>query len=185
MCHLVALAHLLVGPIASVLAAVETAHRTRPIADRPGEMKPVENEDIAHALVRFGSGAAGVLAASRVAHGRKNGLRIEVHGSKGMIVFDQERLNELQLFIADGEPATRGFRTLLTGPLHPPYGTLCPAPGHSLGFNDLKVIEVAEFLSAIATGGPNAFDFAEGLAVERVIHGVVRSANERRWIDVG
>jgi predicted dehydrogenase len=148
-------------------------------------MKPVDNEDLAHALVRFGSGAAGVLAASRVAHGRKNGLRIEVHGSKGMIVFDQERLNELQLLIADGEPATRGFRTLLTGPLHPPYGTLCPAPGHGLGFNDLKVIEVAEFLSAIATGAANAFAFAEGLAVERVIHGFIRSANERRWIDVG
>jgi predicted dehydrogenase len=185
MCHLVAMVHMTAGPIAAVMGSTAIAHRERPLPDRPGTTGRVDNDDTAHALVRFASGATGVLAASRVAHGRKNGLRIEVHGSTGMIVFDQERLNELQLFIADGEPATRGFRTLLTGPLHPPYGTLCPAPGHGLGFNDLKVIEVAEFLGAIATGAANAFDFAEGLEVERVIDAVARSANERRWIEVG
>ena len=61
----------------------------------------MENEDIAHAMVRFESGATGILMASRAAHGRKNMIRVEVHGTKGMIAFDQERMNELQLYVAD------------------------------------------------------------------------------------
>ena len=54
-------------------------------------MGEVENDDIAHALVRFASGARGTLASSRIAHGRKNGLRVEVHGSAGMLWLDNER----------------------------------------------------------------------------------------------
>ncbi len=61
---------------------VDTVHRQRPV---PGKAitAPVENDDVAHALVRFASGARGVLSSSRVAHGRKNGLKVEVHGTKG------------------------------------------------------------------------------------------------------
>ena len=32
------------------------------------------------------------------------------------------------------------------GPQHPPYGEFCIAGGHQLGFNDLKTIEMGEFL---------------------------------------
>ena len=84
---------------------------------------------------------------------RKNGLKIEVHGSKGMLGLDNERMNELQLYQAEGPPETRGFRTILSGPLHPPYASFCPAPGHGLGFNDLKVMELAEILKAIQRAG--------------------------------
>ena len=61
-----------------------------------------------------------------------------------MLAFEQERMNELQLFVNEGPAATQGFRTILTGPAHPPYGAFVPAPGHQLGFNDLKVIEAAD-----------------------------------------
>jgi len=183
-CHAVSILHRLVGPIVRVVADVDTAHRERPLPDRPGEVGDVDNEDVAAALLRFSSGASGALATSRAAHGYKNGIRIEVQGTLGTLRFDQERMNELGLFLAAGEPALRGFRTVLTGPLHPPYGAFCPAPGHGLGFNDLKVIEVAGFLAAIADDDPYPLDFAEGLAIERVIHGIARSAEEGRWLDV-
>ena len=120
-CHLVSFAHYLVGDIAQVCADIDTVHKMRPV---PGssEKRAVENEDIAHAMVRFDSGATGILMASRAAHGRKNMIRVEVHGTKGMIAFDQERMNELQLYVADEPAAERGFKTILTGGLHPPYG---------------------------------------------------------------
>ena len=38
----------------------------------------------------------------------------------------------------------RGFRTVFAGPEHEPYGAFCVAPGHQLGFNDLKAIEARE-----------------------------------------
>jgi predicted dehydrogenase len=183
--HLVAMAHLLLGPISDVAAQVRTIHRTRPLPGRPGHRALVENEDSVHALVRFASGPAGVISSSRVAWGRKNRLAWEIHGTRGTLCFDEERMNELSLFIAEGDAATRGFRTILTGPAHPPYGAFCPAAGHGLGFNDLKVIEAAEFLRAIAAGGRARFDFEEGLSVERVVHAIARSAAAGTGVETG
>jgi predicted dehydrogenase len=81
----------------------------------------------------------------------------------------------LQLYVNEGERATQGFKTILTGPAHPPYGAFCPAPGHQLGFNELKVIECAALLRAIA-GEAADMDFAEALKIERVIHAIAESA---------
>ncbi|MCA0422026.1 MAG: Gfo/Idh/MocA family oxidoreductase [Proteobacteria bacterium] len=183
-CHLVSLLHYLVGPITEVAALTAVAHENRPLADGGGATGVVENDDIAHALVRFASGVGGVLQSSRVAHGRKNLIRIEIHGSLGMIVFDQERLNELQLYTADGPAETRGFRTILTGPQHAPYGLFCPAPGHQLGFNDLKVIEAANIVAAIEGRPSHLIDFASGYRIEAVIHAIACSAQEQRWLAV-
>ena len=135
------------GEIDSLSAMVETVHAERPAPG--GGTARVENDDIAHALVRFVGGARGVLASSRIAHGRKNGLRIEVHGSKGMLWLDNERMNELNLYLAEGPLENRGFRRILSGPQHGDYARLCPAPGHGLGFNELKVIELAELVKAM------------------------------------
>ncbi|WP_374368412.1 Gfo/Idh/MocA family protein [Dongia sp.] len=182
MCHLVSIAVTLAGPIAEVCADIDIAYRQRPVSGgKPGEMGAVENEDIAQALVRFEAGFTGVLSSSRVAWGRKNHLMWEVHGSGGHLACDQERMNELQFFKAEGLEETRGFRTILTGPLHAPYDRFCPAPGHGLGFNDLKVIEAAHFLRVIQGAEAPLVDFARGLHIERVIHGIARSARKRTW----
>ncbi len=175
MCHLVSMATGLMGPIDSVLADTQIIHQTRPLPDGSGRAA-VENEDAANALVRFANGAKGTLVSSRAAWGRKSRLGFEVHGTEGMMTFDQERMNELQIYQNRGPRAEQGFRTILTGPEHAPYGAFCPAPGHQLGFNDLKVIECAGFLRAIAGGAPCHPDFAAALGFERVIHAMADSA---------
>jgi predicted dehydrogenase len=182
-CHLVSLASALVGPVESLVAETATVHATRPLADGSGRAA-VENEDVASALVRFRGGVTGVLSASRSAWGRKNRLDVEVHGTKGTIAFEQERMNELRLFVSEGPAATQGFRTILTGPAHPPYPAFVPAAGHQLGFNDLKVIEAAELLRAIAGGRRAHPDFRAALEFERVIHAIDRSAREGRRVEI-
>lgn len=181
--HLISLAQELMGDISSLCAMVDVVHEERPV---PGSERTarVENDDIAHALVRFSSGARGLLTSSRIAHGRKNGLKIEVHGSKGMLWLDNERMNELNLYTAEGPPEQRGFKRILSGPLHPAYGKLCPAPGHGLGFNELKVIELAELLHAMSGKPSQSVDFARGLGIEKVIHGFARSARASSWVSV-
>ncbi len=183
-CHLVSLAHELVGEIGSLSAMADVVHDKRPIAGNLGKMASVENDDIAHAVVRFRNGARGVLSSSRVAHGRKNGLKIEVHGSKGMLWLDNERMNELNLYVAEGPAAARGFRRILSSPAHPTYGKLCPAPGHGLGFNELKVIELAEILHAVAGLPSGQIDFERGLRIEQVIHAFAQSSAARAWVDI-
>ena len=75
--------------------------------------------------------------------------------------------------------------TLSPGGLHhPPYGAFCPAPGHQLGFNDLKVIEVKTLIDAITGNGKPFPDFREAYEVERVVDAVRLSSDERRWVSL-
>lgn len=173
--HLVSLAQGLMGPVASLIADMQTIHATRPLADGVGQ-GVVENEDAAAVLLRFASGAQGSMVISRAAWGRKSRLGFEVHGTEGMITFDQERMNELYLYQNRGPLAEQGFKCILTGPAHPPYGAFCPAPGHQLGFNDLKVIECGRLLAAIGGGEAAHPSFADAIVIERVVHAVAASA---------
>jgi predicted dehydrogenase len=182
-CHLVSMAHVLMGPVESLIADCQIIHLDRALPHGSGRAL-VENEDTATAIVRFANGAQGSLCTSRSAWGRKNKLDWEVHGTKGMIAFSQERLNELHLYVNEGAGSEQGFRTILTGPEHEPYGMFCPAPGHQLGFGDLKAIEVATFLRGIAGGPPGFPDFTDALAFERVIHAIDASAREGRRVSL-
>ena len=182
-CHLVSLMQGLMGPVATVVADTDTVHKTRAV-EGSAERKPVENEDIASALIRFESGTTGLFSTSRSAWGRKSRIGWEVHGTAGMICFEQERMNELQIYQDTADKAMDGFRTILAGPAHPPYGSFCPAPGHQLGFNDLKTIEAWNFLKAIAGGGTAYADFEAALEFEKVIHAIDRSAALKRLISV-
>jgi predicted dehydrogenase len=173
--HLVSMAQGLMGPVASLIADMQTIHATRPLPDGSGE-GVVENEDAAAVLLRFASGAQGSMVISRAAWGRKSRLGFEVHGTEGMITFDQERMNELYLYQNRGPLVEQGFKCILTGPAHPPYGAFCPAPGHQLGFNDLKVIECGRLVAAIGGGAAAYPSFADAIRIERVVHAVAASA---------
>ncbi|MDX6748701.1 Gfo/Idh/MocA family oxidoreductase [Geminicoccaceae bacterium 1502E] len=196
--HVVSLARFLVGGISAVAGQLGTAIRERPmpatgsgreeraqkVAVDRSHMAPVENEDLAQALLRFSCGAAGYLGSSRIAWGRKNGLDLELYGTGGALRFTQERFNELQLFRPSDHLDDNGFRTVLTGPAHPPFGRFTPAVGHGLGFNDLKVIEVAHLLAAIAGETPAFPDFREGAAIEAVCEAIERSHEQQGWVAV-
>jgi len=173
-CHLVSMVVGLCGPIESLVAETQIIHETRPLPGGDGRAA-VENEDTATALVRFASGAQGSLSTSRSAWGRKNRLDWEIHGTKGMICFAQERMNELQVYLNEGPVAEQGFRTILTGPAHPPFGAFVPAPGHQLGFGDLKTIEAAELLAAVRDQRAAFPSMQDALGFERVIHAIAES----------
>ncbi len=147
-------------------------------------MRKVEVDDEARALLRFAGGATGSLEASWVAAGRKMTLAYEITGTKGTIAVDHERFNELKLFTTGGRRGREGFKTILAGPDHAFYKEFCPAPGHQLGFNDIKTIEVRALMAALA--GQETFqpDFREAYEIQRVVDAVARSSDEGRWLDI-
>ena len=158
-----------------------TALAAKPYATRPtpqGE-RAVETDDIATALIEFDAGVTGLLAVNRAAWGRKGRIAIQIFGSAGTITYDQERMNELQLYRAGGD---QGFTQILASPAHPPYAAFVPAPGHGLGFNDLKIIEAREILAAIAGRPAIIIDFEAGYAIERTVEALALSARQRRWV---
>jgi predicted dehydrogenase len=159
---------------------------SKPYADRPhqGGRRAVETSDIATALLRLPGGIAGAIHCNRCAWGRKGRLQVQIFGARGMIVFDQERFNEVQVYLAQGRPADQGFRTILMGPAHKPYDRFIVAPGHQMGFNDLKIIECRALLARIAGDAAIAVDFDEGLAIERAVHAIARASREGQWVEV-
>ena len=193
--HAISLARLLGGSIVEVLGETAMVVPERAVAppggdlqfarvEQPAEMRTVENEDIAHCLFRFESGVLGSMIASRTAWGRKNGPDFELYGTLGGVRYRQERFNEFELFRSGTRKDDNGYRTVYCGPYHGEYGRFTPAPGHGIGFNDLKVIEVAQLLEAIATDRPLKPDFREGWAIEAVCDAILESAERRAWVMV-
>jgi predicted dehydrogenase len=182
--HIIGMARFLLGGIAEVCADVRTIVKERPIARGGTETKPVEVDDVARLLVTFDRGCGGTIEASWIQTGRTMQLAFELTGEKGSLVFTQERLNELWLYKAGGEIRHKGFTRIEAGPQHPPYGGFCVAGGHQLGFNDLKTIEIAEFLSGIAAGRSSGPDFREAYEIQKVVEAAIASSRARRWVKV-
>lgn len=180
--HPLSLLTVLHGRITSVVADMAKPYEDRPAAG--GGRRAVENHDIAQALFRTENGASGVLMVNRSAWGRKGRIALQIFGSEGSILFDQERMNELQVFTRKDRSDTQGYRTLLAAPAHPPYQQFIPAPGHGLGFNELKVIECRELLRLIdGDKAAHVIDFDTGLEIEAVVHAMARSATAGGWVE--
>jgi predicted dehydrogenase len=180
--HALATAEFLLGPIARVMGDCVTVIPERP--DGQGGRRAVAVDDIGRAFLRFGSGATGSVEASWVAMGRRMQHDFEVYGTRGALIFTQERLNELHLYSSDDPKGRQGFRRIEAGPEHPPYGRFTPAPGHQLGFNDLKAIEMAGFLDAIAGRAPEPFPFRKGLRIQALVEAIQQSSQDGGWRDV-
>ncbi|NUU21992.1 MAG: Gfo/Idh/MocA family oxidoreductase [Streptomycetaceae bacterium] len=182
--HIVDLAQYLTGQrITSVFGATETFVRERPTGE--GGFGPVTVDDAAVLTARTAGGALASFEVSRVATGRKNGLRIEIDGVAGALAFDLERPNELQFLDATLPAAEQGFRTILTTePEHPYLGAWWP-PGHVLGWEHTFTHQAYDLLTAIGQGTEVAPDFTAGLGIQLVLDAALRSAASGTWQDVG
>lgn len=180
--HALATAEFLLGPITAVMGDLVTVIGERD--DGKGGRRKVEVDDIGRAFLRFASGATGSIEGNWVATGRKMQHDFEVYGTKGALAFSQERFSELHFYSTGDAPGRQGFRRIEAAPAHPPYGRFCVAPGHQIGFNDLKSIEVAGFLAAILDGSDEPFNFRAGLRIQTLLEEIGHSSREGRWREV-
>ncbi len=164
--HVVDMARYLVGEIEAVAGFLRTFV--------PGR----EVDDAVEATVEFENGAVGTIEATRLALGRRNACQWEINGTKGSLAFDMERLNELEVFRADGDRA-RGFRrVLVTEPEHPFMEHWWP-PGHIVGWGDTFVHELHHMLAAIAGEtdvAPHGATFEDGYRAAEICDAIVRSS---------
>ena len=191
--HVIDIAQYLAGDIDEVTGMMKTYITERPVqeggVDLLGTVKlgadakraPVDTDDEDSFLMRFKNGVVGSIEATRNAWGRNNFITVDVHGSKGSIYFNYERLNELQVCFADDPDDRRGFKTIYTGPAHFHGEVTWNIPGMNIGYGELKSIETYEFIKAVVEGKRPSTSFAEGYRVERVCDAVKRSAETGRW----
>jgi len=177
--HALATAEFLLGPIGDVLGDCHTVIGER--SDAGGTKRRVEVDDVGRAFLRFENGANGTIEGNWIATGRKMQHDFEVYGTKGALVYTGERLNELLFYETGAKTGRQGFRRIEAGPDHPPYGQFIVAPGHQIGFNDLKTIEVAEYIRAIGGQIPEPFNFRAGLRIQTLVESIHASSRERSW----
>jgi predicted dehydrogenase len=180
-CHLIDLARWQAGGIRAVCAQAETFIRERP-PDGDGHTA-VTVDDAASALLRFESGAMGTLEVARAAVRRPCDFTVEANGTRGTLVFDYARLNELRYGSADDDPGLYGLRRIRAEhPSHPYAADWWPI-GQGVGYGSSFANQVADLLEGWPDA-PWAPGFAEGAAVQAVCEAMQTSAAQARWVDV-
>ncbi len=180
--HILATAEFLLGPISEVLGDCVTVIPSRKAEN--GERREIIVDDISRSYLKFATGVTGSIEASWLATGRKMQHDFEVHGTLGSISYSQERLNELHFFSRKDNSGLQGFRKIEASPEHEPYGRFCVAPGHQLGFNDLKAIEISKFVKAIEGTELEPFNFESGHRIQLLINAIRKSSVENVWTRV-
>jgi predicted dehydrogenase len=162
----------------------QTFIKKRRNADGKG-MLDVDVDDALLFIAKLSNGALASFEATRAAAGRKNYNRIEINGTKGSIVWNFERMNELEVYTVDDEPRHKGFRTVMCmdGAAHPYAGNYWP-DGHIIGYEHCFTNMLADFVKALASGAEFRPDFADGLANQEVLDASLKSAKTRKWVTV-
>ncbi|MDN3264688.1 Gfo/Idh/MocA family oxidoreductase [Streptomyces sp. CSDS2] len=188
--HGVDLARFLCGEIASLAAdtavfvpeRARTGGATAGHALAPGgEPGPVENEDYVGCLLRFASGARGVLEACRVSVGEQNAYGFEVHGSRGAVFWDFRRMNELGVCRGTGY-RDQPVSTVHVGPGAGEFAAFQPGAANAMGYDDLKVIEAHRFVRSVAEGTPYGTTLADAVRSARALDAMARSARTGGWV---
>jgi predicted dehydrogenase len=181
--HIIDLARYLTGEVAAVSAVKETFVKERPLSGGQGK-GAVTVDDACFLLARFQNGGIGSFMATRFATGRKNFLRLEIYGSEGSLVFNLERLNELEYFSRADEGKAQGFRSIMVTEGNHPYMNRWWPAGHIIGWEHSFTHEVGDLLLAIAKNEPVYPDFYDGLRCQQVLDAAVTSADEQRWVEI-
>lgn len=185
--HIIDLGRFLVGEMKSVSAMTRTFIDERPLPDGSGT-GTVDVDDAFVAAVEFENGAIGTLEATRFAGGRKNYNRFEINGEKGTIVFNLERMNELQVFWVDDEPReTQGFHDVLITEGHHPWWENWWPHGHIIGWEHTFVHEINHLLDCIVNDrdvAPYGATFEDGYRAAVICDAILQSAAEKKQVDI-
>jgi predicted dehydrogenase len=121
-------------------------------------------DDDCNILMRFKGGARGVLIASQISAGARNGLKIQVYGEKGGLTWSHERHTELAVDWLDApSQVLHAGSAYLSAPARAASRI---ATGHPEGFIEAFANLYRDFADAIAEGRTNAGlvpDIAEGV----------------------
>jgi predicted dehydrogenase len=185
--HIIDLGRFLVGEPVKVSAMTKTFIKERPLPDGSGTGE-VGVDDAFVSTVEFENGAIGTLEASRFCPGRKNHQTLEINAEKGSLVFDIERLNEMQVYWKDEEPKeTRGFHNVLVSEAYHPYWEYWWPHGHIIGWAHSFIHELAHFLGAIVNDGdvaPYGATFDDGYKNAVICDAIVESAKTEKHVRI-
>ena len=145
---------------------------------------PIDTEDFGAVLVRLGERARGAFTASQVSSGCKNRLQMEIYGTKGGVIWNQERPDELwigqrnannQLIIKDPSLLAEKARSFADLP-----------GGHGEGYDDAHKQVFRRFYQTVADrSAPVDYPtFEDGARMMHILEKVLESSQKRAWVDI-
>src|SRR5207342_2152277 len=144
---------------------------------------PSTVDDAVLFLARLSGGGVASFEATRLAIGYHNANRFEIHGDRGALRFNFERLNELEFYDLGNDAAVQGWTTIdvTRAAAGHPYVDAWWPDSHGLGYEHAFVNQASDILTAIAGGVPvvTLCDFADALITQRVLHAAIESARNR------
>jgi predicted dehydrogenase len=139
-------------------------------------------------LGRMSGGGLASFESSRLATGYHNAMRFEIHGERGALRFDFERMNELGFYDRSVDPARQGWTTIdvTRGGDGHPYADAWWPDSHGLGYEHTFVNQAGDILAVLGGGQPRVPlpDFADALQTQRVLHAAIVSARAGGPVDV-
>jgi predicted dehydrogenase len=152
-------------------------------AQGAGEMGEVTVDDTVLFLARFSGGAVASFEAARQATGNQNRNGFELNGSKGSLMFNFERMNELQYYDATRPRAVQGWTTIMAthGGDHP-YAEFWWPDAHIIGYEHGFTNQAYDILLTLAGKEPTVPlpDFEDAYQTQRVLEAAMICATERR-----
>ncbi len=194
--HVFSFMEFLVGRVSSLIADSYVVTDKRPKLDGLGygdgvseipdgtEWGDITNPDGTNIMCTFEGGAKGLIDFSRVATGRKFIQTYEVYGTKGSLVYDYDEVNRIRFYSNDDKTGRRGFREIDVGPEHETFAKFLPLPNFALGYNESKIIEVAEVIRSITTNQAMWPTFENGHHICQIVDACMTSSVQKRWVDI-
>lgn len=182
--HVLDLCRYLAGDVDSLVADAGTLYTQRPLQRGSAEMGLVDVDDWSSALLRFKNGAAGFVHANWVAHGRKHHVEFELTGTKGVVLFNSERLNEIQYCDGESDPLKRGFTTILIGADHPYGEFFSQKTGMGIGIKEAFTLQIADFIRDLEDWQGRGASFRDGYENLLLVKKIQESVSAGGWVRV-
>lgn len=189
--HIIDMARFITGDeITEVVGAIEERFiKERELVDATGGKSRGRKtgrstvDDTVLFLARLSGGAVASFECTRLATGYRNANRFEIHGEKGALRFNLERMNELGFYDATQPERTGGWTKIdvTSGPDGHPYAASWWPPGHGIGYEHGFINQAADIVAVIAGRKPviPIPDFEDAYQTQRVLHAAIESARNR------
>jgi predicted dehydrogenase len=175
--HVIDLLQWWFGPLARVAGSLSTFIGERP--DASGTMAKVETDDAAAFVAEFAGGGQATVQLSRVAPERHNYQRFELYGSAGTLVYEYDQ-PMAHVGKVSGARAGEGEVKEIAIP-----AKLSDGLRGQNTFDKVYGTLTDPFFASLRIAGPTPSpNFADGLAIQKVIDAVARSATDGKWLPV-
>ena len=171
------------GGVKDVSAMTETFIKER-MHNESGKMEEVTIDDACSFLCHFDNGSLGLFESTRYARGHKALYTFEINGEHASIRWDLHDLHRLEYFDHSDDSVIRGWHSVHVTDGDHPYMDKWWVPGLQIGYEHTFVHQVADFLASVEKNEPCSPTFREALETQKVCDAVLKSASDRKWVEI-